>query len=89
MLMILTVHILIAVSSLLLALYTLFVPTQKKLSISYGLIGLTVVSGTYMILATPSHMMQACASGLTYLAVVFVMIAFARRKLVAVTTDKN
>lgn len=89
MLMILAAHILIALTSLVLALYTLFVPTHRKLLISYILIALTVVSGTYMIAVTPSHMMQACVSGLVYLSVVFVINAFARRKLVAVTIDKN
>ncbi len=89
MLMILAAHILIALTSLILALYTLFVPTHRKLLISYILIALTVVSGTYMIIASPSRMAQACVSGLVYLSVVFVMIALARRKLVAVTIDKS
>lgn len=87
--MILVAHILIALTSLILALYTLFAPTHRKLLISYMLIALTVVSGIYMVVASPSHMMQACVSGLVYLSVVFVMIALARRKLVAVAVDKK
>ncbi len=89
MLMILAAHIVIAIASLILALYTLFAPTHSKLTVSYALIVLTVISGFYMMAITPSHMMQACVSGLVYLSVVFVLIASARRKLLAVAVDKK
>lgn len=87
--MILTAHIVIAIASLILAVYALFAPTRRKLTVSYVLIALTVISGTYMIVVAPAHMMQACVSGLVYLSAVFVLIASARRKLVAVAVDKK
>lgn len=80
--MTLVLHILIALSSVILTTLTYIAPTQAKLRISYGLIGATVVSGTYLILTSSAHMLQACVTGLLYVAFMTVGVVAARRKLV-------
>ena len=89
MLMELITHIIIALSSVAYASYTLYVPSKSKLHISYGLISLTLVSGTYLTIITPSHMVQACTSGLAYSGAVLVMTMFAKRKLAEIKLEKD
>lgn len=79
--MILIAHIIIALFSLGYTTYLFFSPSKMKLKISYSLVGLTVVSGTYLIVATKSHMIEACTMGLLYLAVTLSGILASQKKL--------
>jgi hypothetical protein len=79
--MILILHILIAVSSVLAASYAYMRPTVTKLRATYSLVGLTLASGTYLVVMAPAHMVQACTSGLVYIGIVSLAILFARMKL--------
>jgi len=81
MFMILIAHIVIALSSVIYTAYVYISPSNKKLNAIYGLVGLTVASGTWLIVSNPSHMVSSCVSGLTYLGIMFFGIALARRKL--------
>jgi hypothetical protein len=67
------IHVVIAVSSVLYSSIVLLSPNEKKLKASYGLVAATVASGTYLIISMPSHLVSACFSGLTYLAVVMTL----------------
>ncbi|MDO8335969.1 MAG: hypothetical protein Q7T74_04300 [Candidatus Saccharibacteria bacterium] len=87
--MILLTHIVIALASVIYASYTLYVPSKAKLDVSYVLILLTLLSGSYLTVTTPSHMLQACASGLVYSGAVLVMTMFAKRKLAQINIDKD
>lgn len=71
--MILLLHILIALSSVAQATYTFFNPSQAKLSISYGLIAATFVSGVALTISSQGHMLEACAMGLLYSAGVSIL----------------
>ena len=64
------IHVLIAVASMGLSSLTFFKPSAKRLHASYGLIISTVASGTYLLITTPSHILQSCEMGLFYLTVV-------------------
>lgn len=79
--MILALHVAIAISSVLYTAYVYFSPTKSKLKASYVFVGLTVASGTWLIIANPAHMVQACVSGLIYLGVIFFGIVLASNKL--------
>lgn len=79
--MILTLHIAIAVASIIYTAYVYFSPTPAKLRGTYVMTGLTIASGTWLVLANPAHMVQACMSGLVYLGVMFFGIALAKGKL--------
>lgn len=87
--MILPIHIAIALSSVIVAAYTLYAPSKKSLSVSYTLVVLTIISGTYLVASSPSHMVQACMSGLVYVGVVFALIATARHRLVQIPIEKD
>ncbi|GAC1371051.1 MAG: hypothetical protein NVSMB39_4460 [Candidatus Saccharimonadales bacterium] len=80
--MLLISHIIIALLSLVAAAAAFFKPSQVTLRASYILVGLTLASGTALVITLPAHLMQTCVTGLTYLAFVFSAILAARHKLV-------
>jgi hypothetical protein len=67
--MILLTHIIIALSSLAFTTYLYFKPSSGKFYISYGLIGATIVSGTYLVISTRAPLVSSCITGLIYLGV--------------------
>ena len=79
--MILLAHIIIALSSLFVTAYAFITPTRTSLKVSYVLVGLTIATGTYIAVANPAHMVQACVSGLIYTGFVMAGIIAVRRKL--------
>jgi hypothetical protein len=79
--MTLTIHIIIALLSIVLTTYAYIRPTHAVLRGGYAMVGLTLLSGFYLVWVTPSHMLQACTSGLLYVGVVSIGIIAARSKL--------
>jgi hypothetical protein len=79
--MLLVTHIIIALSSLIFTTFALFAPSEAKLKVSYGFVAATIGSGTLLVISMPSHLVSACYSGLTYLAVMLVGIAGVRYRL--------
>lgn len=78
---ILSLHIIIASASVLFTGYAFISPSKRKINSSYALAGLTVLTGTVLVLLKPADLAQVCKEGLLYLAVVFVGIYAASRKL--------
>jgi hypothetical protein len=78
--MIILVHVLIALSSMAYTTYLFISPAKVKFYISYALIGLTLVSGTYLVLSTHSKLLPACEAGLFYLVIVTSGVLAAHRK---------
>ena len=85
--MIILIHIAIALSSLVYTTYVLFSPTAKKLQASYVLVGLTLATGTALVIRNPSHLMQSCTMGLLYVGIVTVGIVSAHKKLESEATS--
>lgn len=83
--MIILLHVLIALASLGFTTYVYFAPSAGRLRLAYSLVGLTVASGVYLVLSKPANMVQACLTGLVYLAVVTVGILAARNKLAKIS----
>ncbi len=79
----LLVHITVALSSLACSTYLLVAPSKTRFKVSYSLVALTLVSGTYLTLSHPSHMVQSCISGVIYICIVLAAIVFARQKFAA------
>jgi hypothetical protein len=79
--MIVLAHVLIALTSIGFSTYAFFSPSYSKLKASYALVGLTLASGTYLVISTHSNMLQACMTGLFYLTIVSAGLAGARYKL--------
>jgi len=78
--MILITHIIIAIASIFYSTYLFMSPSKAKFNVSYSLVGMTLVSGSFLVFLQPSHMAQACVSGLTYTAFVLVAIVAAKKK---------
>lgn len=68
--MIILIHVIIALTSIIIASFAFFQPTLKKLIVSYGFILGTVASGTYLLISAPSHILQSCLTGLAYLTII-------------------
>ena len=79
--MILLLHIIIALSSLVVTAVAFVTPKRSLLLASYVLVALTIMTGTYVTITSPGHMVQACVSGLLYTAVALGGIGAVRRKL--------
>lgn len=74
-------HVIIALMSIAVAGLNLFNPSKSKLRLNYLLIASTLASGTYLVAHEHSSMLQACASGLVYLAIVSSGVIPARIRL--------
>lgn len=81
--MILAVHIFIALSSIIYTTLLYFNPTPQKFNPAYWFVGLTIASGSLLIISTGAHILRGCVSGLLYMGLVFGMIIMAKRKLAA------
>lgn len=79
--MIVILHVFIALMSIAHITIAYFRPTRRQLFISYGFVGLTIASGVGLVVSEPAHMIQACTSGLVYLAVMTVAIVATNVKL--------
>ena len=79
--MIILIHVIIALTSIVVASFTFFNPSIKKLIVSYGLILATVGSGTFLILTASSNILKSCLVGLAYVTVVTIVTIAAHVRL--------
>jgi hypothetical protein len=80
--MALVIHILIALTSIGYTTYIFFSPSDRKIKLSYLLVGSTVASGTYLVISRPPvHILQVCTTGLVYIGAMSVGIVLAKHKL--------
>lgn len=79
--MLILIHVIIAITSLVVATVCLASPSRAKLRANYGFIVATLVSGTAMVVATHAPVLSSCMSGLSYLAVALVLTVFAEYRL--------
>lgn len=79
--MLLVFHIVVALTSLAWATYLFFRPSYNKLHASYALTGLTLASGTALVITTHANLVSSCLTGIIYLAVITPVTIFARQKL--------
>lgn len=89
--MILLMHILIALTSTVVATGTFLKPTTRRLAVSYGFIVATVGSGGYLIVTSSESILHSCLVGLVYVtAISIVTIAtHARVRTLALGTEKS
>lgn len=79
--MILVFHVLAAVTSLLAAGALYLAPSKNKLHLTYLLTGCMLTSGTYLVIQSSSHLLQACIMGLGMLSVIAFAVMRAHSKL--------
>ena len=82
-------HVSIALTSILFTTISYFSPSKAKLRVSYGLVGLTLASGTYLVLSTGANLVKACITGVIYLAIVTFTLILAHRKLATENTKND
>lgn len=78
--MILLIHVIIALTSIASTTYLAFSPSRAKFYASYVLIGLTLATGTYLVISLHAPMLKTCLSGLAYLAVALAGVAVGYRR---------
>ena len=78
---ILIFHILVALAGLFYSVYVFFYPSKRRINTVYGLLGLIVISGSYLIYLKPAHMTQTCIEGLVYIGVILGATVLAKNKL--------
>lgn len=81
MVVLLISHITIALASISIAAFGLVRPSDKTLRQSYAAIGATLVSGTALVIASHSNILQSCMTGLAYVVGMTVMTAIAQYRL--------
>lgn len=79
--MLIVLHVLVALSGLVASGLAYWRPSASRLGVSYTLVGLTLASGTYLVVASHSGLVGACFSGLLYLAVTLTATILGQRKL--------
>lgn len=79
--MLLVLHITVALASMGFTGYAFFSPSKTRLRVSQGFVVATLASGTYLVVSTHANIVQACATGLVYIAVVSFGIVVASKKL--------
>ena len=79
--MLILLHVIIALISVAYSSYCLISPSKRGFYVTYGLVGATLVSGTYLTISTHTQILSACLTGLAYLSVVSALIAGAHYRL--------
>jgi uncharacterized membrane protein YciS (DUF1049 family) len=79
--MILILHIVLALTGIILATATFLAPNKTKLKFSYGLAASTLATGVYLTILNPTHLASSCITGLIYFGLVGVFIYSAQKKL--------
>ena len=79
----LLLHITSALVSLGVVALSLLAPSRRKVHLSYGLMALTLATGTYLVVSTGSALLPACTSGLVYLVVAMTGTYIARARLIS------
>jgi len=87
--MLLITHILIALGSILSSSWLLFKPSRVKFILSYALIGLTLISGTTLVVVSHSPILPSCEAGLVYLFGISLLLALSYRRFNMAYTEET
>ncbi len=79
--MIVLAHVLIAFLGIIASSLSLASPSKPKIHISYILVGLTLSSGTYLVISTHSALLSSCLTGIGYLAFTSLELVLSHRRL--------
>lgn len=82
--MIILLHVIIAITSLVSTTLSAFLPSKRRVYLSYVLIGLTLATGTYLVVTLHSTLLSVCETGLTYLAIALSGVGVAQYRLASV-----
>lgn len=86
--MILSLHIIIALTSLFVGAASIVRPDRRLFIANYAFIVATFTSGIVLIAQHPTHLASACISGLCYLATASTLTIIATRKFAHQTAQR-
>lgn len=78
--MLIILHVIIAITSVVVASFSAFRPSIQLVTVSYSMVGLTLISGTALVIISSTNVIKACLTGLFYIAVVTGLSVLAHRK---------
>jgi hypothetical protein len=87
--MLILIHVIIAITSIIIASIGLFSPSLRKLAVSYGLVLATIATGTILLISTPSHILQGCLTGLGYLTIASLLTIATHVRLRRLTAENS
>lgn len=79
--MIVAVHIFSALTTLIMSGWAFFKPQFRLIGAALGLFGVTIATGTYLVLTKPTHILSVCLSGLLYGGFVGISLYAAKKRL--------
>jgi hypothetical protein len=77
----LLVHIIIALLSLVISGFTFLQPSKTKLNLSYFVVALTLVTGSYLVIFGHANLVKTCITGIIYLGFVTAGLVQAHKKI--------
>lgn len=77
------IHVILALTAVVISVYSNIHPSEDKLKNSYGFASGTLASGVLLIFVNNANILRTCVTGIVFFAVVSVLNETARRKLVA------
>lgn len=86
--MLIFTHVVIAILGLMQATYGLISPSHAKIRVTYVFTTATIATGTYLAWSLHTSIVQACESGLTYLALILAATLATRYRLVRMQQNK-
>jgi len=79
--MLLVSHIIVALLSLATSAVLFFLPSKTKLHLSYAFTSATIVSGTWLVVASGTHILRSCLMGLLIVGICVVAATSAKKRL--------
>jgi hypothetical protein len=79
--MMIMLHVIIALTSLVVSIVGLATASRRLVAHAYGLIAATVASGCALMVIEPSQLLHVCVSGLLYVALATSLTILAQRRV--------
>ena len=87
--MVVILHIAVALASIGAATIVFFRPSKNHFLISYGLIAATLLSGVFLVVGDPAHMLHVCISGSIYTTLISVATIMAQKRFNRLQESKS
>lgn len=79
--MLVLLHVIIALTSVVLAIFAHIAPSQLRLRLAAALLVSTILSGSYLVITMHTGMLSACTMGLFYTSGMLAALLSSRHKL--------
>jgi hypothetical protein len=79
--MLILAHVFVAFASVAWVTHLYLHPSRRRLHAAYGLIAVTLMSGTYLVVSTGSPLLSSCVTGIMYLGLVSIGLYASARRL--------